>query len=316
MALILRPHARPPSIPDRVNTVVKLWHNPCDAPWTVYAESAAKASLKAVVFLACFDVTDIARAMFRPDRPGRGPHARGGRRGGGKEGKSRKRKRGLGNIFTIGEDIGEFLGEATGLHQRQVSDGVHHMWEIDAAIQKVAWAWLIFDAAVDFAYNWTTMIYRSEQCQMALSPGRGKFHVDTWISANNNIPLPFGAPSPDYLTGSLGYLNGEFFFPEGTWNIAASARGRPVSAKSTAWVQLYGSGMSPTGWLTESAPQTAEPGEEMQFALAATVTGPGSANFAIVSDHHIVGDFANCMVMGAPPSIPEPTQRPCYGINP
>ncbi len=151
---------KPPGIIDRVNYVVETWNNPCRAPWYVYLETAKPAALEALVMLACFDVDDVVRYLFRPANLRGGGHIRSRRRG-----KGRKRKP------RLGERIRNKVAPLRALKNRKVTNGVKTLWVIDGIGQRLLWWWLVADVASGFLYNWTSLLYKTEFCQMALSPG-------------------------------------------------------------------------------------------------------------------------------------------------
>lgn len=152
--------ARPPGVIDRVNYVVDTWNNPCDAPWVVYAETALDASMSVAIAIVCFDIGDVLRFIFRPAATRSTGHL--GRRKKGRHGRKPKGFR---------QRLAAKIPPFERLQQRSLSQGVRKLWVIDGIGQRLLWWWLMIDVASGFAYNFTSMLYKTERCQMASAPG-------------------------------------------------------------------------------------------------------------------------------------------------
>ena len=139
----------------RVQSVVKFFEDPCQAPWSVYFELALTPAGKVVIELLAFGFDDVVRGYFRP----RGIYrrTRGGRL-------ARKFGKFLG-IPEIGEMIGSHLPGAHTIKGRVVSNGVRFMWLVDGVLQRAMFWWMIADLLTDFLYEWTSAIAKTEYCR-------------------------------------------------------------------------------------------------------------------------------------------------------
>lgn len=143
-----------PSFINKVNAVIKYFENPCDAPWTIYFETALPALGEAVFTLLEFDFADVVRGALRPKGLRSGRHTRRGRRGGGLS-KA---------IPEIGEMLGAMVPGSKAARERKVTQGVKNLWLLDGVIQRVLWYWLVADVTATFAFNWTSAIQESRFC--------------------------------------------------------------------------------------------------------------------------------------------------------
>lgn len=202
---------RPPGIIDRVNYVVDSWNNPCDLPWMVYVETALPAALEALIAVVCFDIADVVRFIFRP------ANLRSGRHGSrGKKGQHGRKPKGLRARLAVK------LPEFSKLQQRKVSQGVRTLWVIDGIGQRLLWWWLVADVTTGFLYNFTSMIYKTEVCQMAAAPGsllrQITFIQFAAITGWNSVSYP----TLRYQNGSASSNNAAFAVGPGNWSVVAS----------------------------------------------------------------------------------------------
>lgn len=147
--------ARAPGIIDKVNAVLKYFENPCDAPWTIYFETALPALGEAIITVLSFGFDDVVRGALRPGGLRSGRHFRG-RKGGGGLGRA---------IPEVGEMLGAMLPGAKAAKQRSVTQGVKNLWLLDGVIQRALWYWLVADVTATFAFEWTSAINESRFCQ-------------------------------------------------------------------------------------------------------------------------------------------------------
>lgn len=143
---------------DKVNYVIDAWARPCEAPWYIYVETLWPALLKAFITLATFGWDDVARGYFRP----RGLHVR---RTGKRKGKWR---RAIPAFPELGEEIGKRLPGADEVKGQRWSAFGKTLWRIDTVIQRALFWWLVADVTIDFAYNWTSLLYETVWCQASL----------------------------------------------------------------------------------------------------------------------------------------------------
>lgn len=202
---------RPPGIIDRVNYVIDSWNNPCDLPWMVYVETALPAALEALIAVVCFDIADVVRFIFRP------ANLRSGRHGSrGKKGQHGRKPKGLRARLAVK------LPEFSKLQQRKVSQGVRTLWVIDGIGQRLLWWWLVADVTTGFLYNFTSMIYKTEVCQMAAAPGSGLRQITNISFAAIIGWNSVSYPTLRYENGTLSWNNAAFSVGEGNWSVVAS----------------------------------------------------------------------------------------------
>lgn len=210
-----------PQYLDQVNSVIRWWENPCDAPWTLYAELAREPLGDAILTLLAFGLDDVARGFLRPKGIGRvGRHARKGRRG----------RRGVG-IPEIGEMIGRNWPGAEDLRQRSVSDGVKKLWLVDGVIQRGLFWWMIADVTLTFLADWLTAVQESEVCS------RQRVGSALWNSAPTVGAIQgwrgFGV-TPEYQVGSVHVLGSPalwvsgFGWSGGAATVVFAADGYPI----------------------------------------------------------------------------------------
>ena len=138
-----------------VQSIVKFFEDPCQAPWSVYFELALAPAGHVVIELLSFGLDDIIRGYFRP----KGLYRRG---------RTGRLARALGKyagIPEIGEMIGAHLPGAETIKGRMVSNGVRFMWIVDGVLQRVLFWWMVVDLLTDFLYAWTSAINKTEYCQ-------------------------------------------------------------------------------------------------------------------------------------------------------
>lgn len=202
------PNRRPPSYLDKVNTIIDFVEHPCQAPWQVYVELALIPAGKAILQLVEPSLLDIVRAYFRPKGLRKGRHGRHGRRRGRR-----------GGIPDTSELIGHHLPGYNATSMRHVSDGVKFLWLVDGVIQRVFWYWLIADVTLDFFYNWTSAIQKSEYCKYQDQGGAaisgenfGSTGLTRWPIGNRTIDYEYGTCWVDPLAVSV-QAPGFVFYP-------------------------------------------------------------------------------------------------------
>lgn len=187
----------PPKDPDyfdKVNYVIDSWAQPCEAPWYIYIETLKPALLEAFIILITFGWADVVRGRFRPKGLGR--------RSGKRKGRWAKRLprfpeigNTLGKLIPIGEQIEDFG-----------SDGPKRrfLWRIDNVIQGALFYWLVADVTIDFAFNWTSLLYKTEWCK-ASSLGRFAYHNVPGVNRSAGSWHKMAMTTLDYTFAPLGW---------------------------------------------------------------------------------------------------------------
>lgn len=193
---------------DRVQSVVKFFEDPCQAPWSVYFELALPALGEVVIELLSFGLDDVIRGYFRP----KGLYRRG------RTGILARRFGKYARIPELGEMIGAHIPGADTIKGRKISSGLRHLWLIDGALQRLLFWWMIVDLLTDFLYNWTSAINKTEFCQ-----GRCSGAVTCPV-------LPNTVPAGVWVTIGADLAN-----CEKSWGNASIAGGAPVYASVSGW---------------------------------------------------------------------------------
>lgn len=197
----------------KTNQVIDFWSNPCDAPWYVYLETAAPVALDMLVAYVCFDISDLIRWLFRPKGLWGAARARrpGGRRGG-------RLRRGLGARVRAKVPILQRI------KNRPVSNGVKHLWRIDEIGQRFLYWWMVADITDTGVYNFTSIMYKTAWCQLALADGAAAA-TDTGGEIGGAIPETILWTNVDYNRGGTFIFGGTVHLGEGTHRIIAGVDG-------------------------------------------------------------------------------------------
>ncbi len=188
----------PPENPegfDKINYVIDSWANACEAPWYIYIETLKPAALEAFIVLITFGWADVIRGRFRPKGLGRRTTKR--------KGKWNKR---IPAFPEFGNTIGKMLPFA-----EQIEDFVHYnsgaknLWRIDNAMQAGLFFWLVADVAEDFAFNWTSLLYKTHWCQQS-HLGRFSYHNTTFPIKSAGSWHKHGFGVKDYEKAPLAWV--------------------------------------------------------------------------------------------------------------
>lgn len=211
----------PGSIVQRVNFVITMWSNPCDAPWVLYVEAMWPAALDAFVTIIDFSCADIARAIFRP----------AGLMGGGLR-HGRRRRPGL------NRRLQRLFGPLRKLQDRKIGNGLKFLWIVDTGLQRILWYFVLVDAATEFLYRWTSGVYATQECLMAGGPGAalardggdlilgiGGWQAQTW----EELVYDRGDATITLASGRTG--NGRWLFTAGATCNNASGEGTLVQMR-------------------------------------------------------------------------------------
>ena len=256
---------KPPVDPgyfDKVNYVIDAWTVACDAPWYIYVETMGPAALEAFITLLTFGWDDVARGFWRP----RGLNPR---RTGKRKGKWRRR---IPRFPELGEEIGKRLPGADKIKGRKWGAGGKWLWRVDTIAQRALFWWLVVDVTIDFAFNWTSLLYETEWCKQS-SLGRfsytsvgydnipnGQWKLVGYGTEDYEFPFPAwvvnrGATgsNPATITAALDFKKHPAFPPPLTWQmrIVASVGGKiyaengPEDADSDGNLRMPLSGIVP-----------------------------------------------------------------------
>lgn len=140
---------------DQVQSIVKFFEDPCQAPWSVYLELALAPAGHVALELLSFGLDDVIRGYFRP----RGIYRRG------RTGILARKFGKYAGIPELGEMLGSHLPGAETVKGRVVSHGVKVMWIVDGVLQRILFWWMVADLLTDFLYEWTSAINKTEYCQ-------------------------------------------------------------------------------------------------------------------------------------------------------
>ncbi|KKK74417.1 hypothetical protein LCGC14_2883980 [marine sediment metagenome] len=293
--------ARPPGIIDRVNYVVEMWSNPCNTPWVVYVETALPAALDAIIAVACFDIGDVLRFVFRPANLRSGRHSRRG-----KKGRHGRKPKG------IRAKLANKLPVFKKLTQRKVTQGVKNLWIIDGIGQRLMWWWLVVDIATFTAYNWTSMIYKTERCQMALGPGgmlrTGGAQTFLGLLGWNDVSFA----DLEYQTGAVSSTAFTFAYGPGTYNVVAGVTISEITLPGTtvkSRIVIIGTPAlknEPSGEIGQV------PGKDQGLICTATVKGPAAGFVEVFVDQGFaVASSKMISIIGQPPFFPPPIKFKC-----
>lgn len=258
----------------KVNYVIDAWARPCEAPWYIYVQALKPAALTAFITLATFGWDDVARGYFRP-------RGLGLRRTSKRKGKWRKA---IPAFPELGEEIGKRLPGADEVKGTKWGVLGNALWRIDTQIQQGLFWWLVADVTIDFAYNFTSVLYESRWCQ-ASSLGRFSYRSDTLGIIAGGAPraIPydireyqFAPPFWTVIFGESG-INGCTAF--GTVDFEPLA-GNPhptaynISLRHTVTGEIYG----------KSGPFA--PGVDGKAKMAVKGNVPPFTRFSIVAEHN------------------------------
>lgn len=138
-----------------VNVICEMLFDPCDAPFSVYAETLFPAVLDMLTDFYAFDVSEYQQqrpfSSMQPKNRKSARKTRFGKKGGGMA-----RWRGI--LGALSSDPGELLGKRMaknfGGSRRLLTGATSHLWLLGGALQRTAfWFWFIGRAGGVF-YDW------------------------------------------------------------------------------------------------------------------------------------------------------------------
>lgn len=150
---------------EKINYIIASFMDPCDAPFTIYAETFLPAFIEAFVELYSFDPMEIKHQQFRStNAPLRQRSGRKGGRG-SKAGRGRFRKY-AGRV--LGFDPNEMVGNEMGKWQKYtpaLTWGKRFLWILDGLLQRAVFYWFLAELFLEAFYKWMTLVNKSEYCQ-------------------------------------------------------------------------------------------------------------------------------------------------------
>lgn len=151
---------RPPGIIDRVNYVVHFIEDPCEAPWTVYVETALEAAGEVFMGYATPSPQDVLRFYIKPrSARSQGKFLRDVEESGEEE-------RSLGLLPDVNELLGTLLPFSTELAESAVHTRIAWFWVLDGVLERLLWYWFLAEMASEFLFDWTTALNKSEYCSV------------------------------------------------------------------------------------------------------------------------------------------------------
>lgn len=151
---------------ERLNFIKDFFVDPCDAPWTLYAEAFGPAALEAAVTWYTPDLTNI---LFNAAKPTKALAKRRSQRKGKTIGKSgRFGKNGvLRRFVNFDQDdwIGKKIRGFTNFADRKISGREWALWVSYGLLERVAFWFFVIDLVTDFLFNWASLVEESKFCQ-------------------------------------------------------------------------------------------------------------------------------------------------------
>jgi len=150
----------------KVNFILRFFMDPCDAPFTVYANSLFPASMKLLMNYFGIDTVGISTQRLRDSFRVPQYASRRKSRKGFKSGKPGWWQN-LENIF--GFDPNEQVGHATGAWNEPQS--IHRnsltglLWIVEGLAERVSYFIWLLSMLTDFLFDWTHMVEKSIYCQ-------------------------------------------------------------------------------------------------------------------------------------------------------
>lgn len=157
---------KPPDIFEKVNFIWRYIIDPCDAPMTVYVNTALPALLK--LFKAWYmpDLQNILLNILRPGQQGTRSRAGSKYRPGWKhswKGRDGWLRRFLG--WSLDDIIGKYFNGLFGLEDRKVSDGLSSLWFIFGIVERINFWIFVANITTDFFYDWFSGIHKLKYCE-------------------------------------------------------------------------------------------------------------------------------------------------------
>ena len=264
---------------DKVNYVIDSWAQPCQAPWYIYIETLKPALLEAFIVLISFGWADVLRGFARP--PGLGHRRTGKRRG--------KYSRRIPRFPELGNLVGKHLPVSESVKGIKWSNGFKTLWRIDGHIQVGLFFWLVADVAVDFAYNWTSLLYATVWCE-ASDNGRFAAHGVGSFLKPGNVWTKMSPAVIDYNEGDCFWAIGHGHSGSKLCVVACAGAYKPWSGNPAPTEIGFKIVHRDTGAVIhQTGPDPVQPGTEPRSVVSGEV--PPNTEFTCWSIHNAVGAF-------------------------
>jgi hypothetical protein len=209
-----------PDIFTKINFIIQFWLDPCDAPWTAYAETALPAALEALATYFALDWKQIFTSYVRPAKAM--GMARRRQKGGSNNKRGRPGQRGRNRgmrPYDPNDTLGKSMPGAERLRGRKITGALIHLWIIEGLIERLLF-WIFFvELVAQFLYRWASLMFESRFCQAlddavllkeggTYTEGAGSdwqiLVVDTVRKVRGNITHNLGVVTPgDGISGTL-----------------------------------------------------------------------------------------------------------------
>jgi len=150
---------------DKIEFIVSMLMDPCDAPITVWLQMMWKPLGKLLLAWYSIDLSQVLTAYLRPywriERTRSWRHYGGGGRG-------NRPGKGKGRFNPLSWDPNEFIGK--GLHGWEEIEGFRAIpgeitfWAIEGVIERILFFWMVLDLGTDFLYEWTSSVAATRYC--------------------------------------------------------------------------------------------------------------------------------------------------------
>lgn len=280
---------------EQINAVVDFILDPCDAPLEAYARTLWPALLTMLFEYYMIDLVQIFTSYVKPNRALGRVRSGGHGRTRAPRGKPRTWSQRWGRWLTFDpwDEFGKRLPGSEDFRSRNVTPGVHTLWEVYGHAQRILYWVFIFDLVTDFFYNWMQGLYKTEFCQQLNR---------AWISARG------GPKTGSALVGwnAIGMADVVKIRGIASWNgfggamacnscsVSVSVDWRPISTNQPAsYVRVRVRGPNGTA---EGDPSTAEQG---QANVTGSFSGPNAAFVCEwISDGNFESSNQMCIAIG------------------
>lgn len=151
----------------KLNYVIDVVMDGCDAPLTAYARTAFPAALRAAATYYCPDPVQMFTGYVRPGTPFKGRRKGGHAAGSRSASKGNKFWRGFKKAY--GFDPSEWLAKkmpfAEEMETRRVPGGAMYGWAMFGAIQRFNNWMFMYELTENFFYEWAAGMAQTQYCQ-------------------------------------------------------------------------------------------------------------------------------------------------------